>query len=67
MPSLIPAFGYNKHAERTHSVMFEGESALPKPETPLQEAWRIFQQDRLASVAWLFLHFWSLWPLRAKC
>ena len=35
-------------AERTHSVVFEGESALPKPETPLQEAWRIFQQDRLA-------------------
>ena len=31
-----------------HSVGLEGESALPKPETPIQETWRIFQQDRLA-------------------
>ena len=35
-------------AELTHHVAFEGEAELPTPETPLQEAWRIFQKDRLA-------------------
>ena len=35
-------------AELTHSVALEAASELPKPETPLQEAWRIFQKDRLA-------------------
>ena len=35
-------------AELIHSGALEGASALPKPETPLQEAWRIFQKDRLA-------------------
>ena len=34
--------------EFAHPITLEGESALPKPETPLQEAWRIFQKDRLA-------------------
>ncbi len=35
-------------AALTHRVTSEGEAALPRPETPLQEAWRIFQKDRLA-------------------
>ena len=35
-------------AELTHPVALEGETELPTPETPLQEAWRIFQKDRLA-------------------
>ena len=35
-------------AELTQSIALEAASELPKPETPLQEAWRIFQKDRLA-------------------
>lgn len=35
-------------AELTHRGALDGASVLPKPETPLQEAWRIFQKDRLA-------------------
>ena len=35
-------------AELTHRIALEGEAELPTPETPLQEAWRIFQKDRLA-------------------
>ncbi len=31
-----------------HTGPLEGEAELPKSETPLQEAWRIFQTDRLA-------------------